>query len=86
MPKSTFCRDPVREARVSAAKEFLEGNIAKCGMSTEQLAKKTGINKNTLNMRRREPETIRLGELWALMDALHPDEYYLRRIIGGETR
>ena len=86
MPKSNFCRDPVKEARISATKEFLEGNIAKCGISTAQLSKKTGINKNTLNMRRREPETIRLGELWALIDALKPDEYYTQKMMRGEVK
>lgn len=86
MPKTNLCKDVKKENRINSTKEFLEGNIAKTGFSSQEISKKTGINVNTLNLRRRNPETIRLGELWALVDVLKPDEYYLKKIIAGEIR
>lgn len=86
MPKSNFCKDTKREKRINSTKEFMEGNIAKTGLSSQEISRRTGINISTLNLRRRNPETIRLEELWALVDVLKPDEYYLKKIIGGETK
>lgn len=84
MPKSNFCKDTKKAERISRTKEFLEGNIAKTGISTKELARRAGMTVSTLNLRRREPESIRLEEFWALVDVLKPDEYYLKKIIGGE--
>lgn len=84
MPKANLCKDIRKENRIGFTKEFLEGNIAKTGLSAKEISRRTGINVNTLNLRRRNPETIRLGELWALVDVMKPDEYYISKIITGE--
>ncbi|MCC8067003.1 MAG: helix-turn-helix domain-containing protein [Clostridiales bacterium] len=39
-------------------------------MSLKTLAKKIGMPYSTMTQRFREPETIRLSELWKMMDAL----------------
>lgn len=85
MPKTNFCKDTKKEARIRFAKELLEGNMAKMDISPSELARRAGINVSTMNLRRREPETIRLEELWALIDVLKPDEYYLKKLISGDT-
>ena len=86
MPKSNFCKDTKRESRINCTKEFLEGNIAKTGLSSQEISRRTGINISTLGLRRRNPESIRLGELWALIDVLTPDEYYLNKIVRGDVK
>lgn len=84
MPKTNFCRDlkkEEREKKMNAVKEMLEGKKSAKGISTEELAKKTGIKSSTLYRRQQHPETMRLGELWEIIDVLKPESFYLDKII-----
>ena len=84
MPKSNFCRDTSKEERerkVNAVREMLEGKKSSLGISTDELANKTGIKTGTLYKRQQNPETMRLGELWAIIDVLKPEGFYLEKII-----
>lgn len=80
MPKTNFCKDIKKERRNNAVKEMLEGKKSALGISTEVLAKKTGIKPGTLYKRQQHPETMRLDELWKIIDVLKPEEFYLRKI------
>lgn len=84
MPKSNFCRDTKKEEmekRKQAVKEMIDGKLGALNMSHADLSKKTGINSSTLYARKRNPEKMKVGELWAIIDVLKPEEFYLKKII-----
>lgn len=80
MPKSNFCK-PKQDERPARVQEMLMGGMARRGMMMKDLAIRTGINKSTLSKRKNHPETITLGELWAIVDVLEPDEGFEKKII-----
>lgn len=85
MPKTNFCRDLKKEKkdqRMKAVKEMINGKSASANLTVDELARKTGINPRTLYLRKSHPETIRLEELWAIIDVLKPEEFYLQKIIN----
>lgn len=84
MPKSNFCKDKKKECREEkeqAIKEMIDGKLGALNMSHKDLAKKAGINPSTLYARRRNPEELKVGELWAIIDVLKPEAFYLEKII-----
>ena len=80
MPKTNLCKDIKKERHINAVKEMLEGKKSALGISTEALAQKTGIKAGTLYKRQQHPETMRLDELWKIIEVLKPEEFYLRKI------
>lgn len=84
MPKSNFCRDTKKEKQKSketAVLEMLNGKKGALGINTEELAKRAGIKVGTLYKRQQHPETMRLDELWKIIEVLKPEEFYLEKII-----
>lgn len=84
MPKSNLCRDKKKELRITGMREMIDGGLARTGLTIAELAKKTGIQERTLRNRKVDPENMRFWEFWNLVDVLKPDEYYIRRLLGGE--
>ena len=70
-----------KDQRMKAVKEMINGKSASANLTVDELARKTGINRRTLYLRKSHPETIRLEELWAIIDVLKPEEFYLEKII-----
>lgn len=87
MPKSNLCKSQ-EDPRIGEITFWIFGEQRKARIPDEVLAKKTGINISTLRKRRAEPESIRLKELWKLIDVLKPlsgfEEKILMREKGGK--
>lgn len=84
MPKTNFCKDPKKELmekREKAVREMISGKMGALDMSNSELARKTGMNPRTLYSRRNNPGEVRLSELWAIIDVLKPEGFYLEKII-----
>ena len=76
MPKSNFCQ-PKTDERLDFLREAVDG-----GMSRNKIkVTKTGINKSTLYKRRRQPETMTIGELLILKDTLKIDNHLLMKAL-----
>ena len=84
MPKSNFCRDKKkeeREAKETAIKEMISGRMTATGINNDELARRAGINARTLYSRRKNPGSMKLEELWAIMSVLNPESYYKEKIV-----
>lgn len=62
MPKSNFCQ-PKTDERLDFLREAVDGGMSRNKIKVKELSTKTGINKSTLYKRRRQPETMTIGEL-----------------------
>ena len=58
------------QERIKKASKFLKKELLNQDIDRIHLSKKTKIKYDTLVKRMREPETMRLSELWKIMDAL----------------
>lgn len=86
MPRTNLCRDLKKEKWIADTKEFLRANIGKNDLNKGELADKCGIARTTFYDHTRNPEDMRLGELWKIIDTLDPDEYYLKMLVGLHKR
>ncbi|MCD7882491.1 MAG: helix-turn-helix domain-containing protein [Lachnospiraceae bacterium] len=80
MPKSNLCkpRDDPRKAEVLVA---IESGLIRQDMTRKSLAKKIGMPYSTLTQRLRNPQDIRLEELWSILDTLKVSEDGRTKII-----
>lgn len=67
MPAVYLSKDQERQAR---ATRILQIGILDTGTNQKALAKKVGMTQGTVHKRVHMPETITLGELWKILDAL----------------
>lgn len=84
MPKTNFCKDMKKEKqekRSASFREMLSGKMSYYGLKYSDLSKKTGIPERTLRARYDDPEKIKLGELWMILDALKPEMSYIEKIL-----
>lgn len=58
------------QERIKKASKFLKKELLNRDIDRVQLSRETSIKYDTLVKRIREPDTIRLSELWKIMDAL----------------
>lgn len=84
MAKTNFCK-PKQDERPARVREMLMGGMARHGMLAKDLAAKTGMCESTLSKRKNCPDTLTLGEIWAIVDVLKPDEDFAKKILlkGG---
>ena len=82
-----FCQ-PKIDQRELETKALIIGGIARRGLNREKLAKKINKPTSTLNQHIREIREMRLGELWAIIDVLQPDEVEIMKILitGGRGK
>lgn len=71
MPTVHLSKLQEREARTS---RILRQEIYGAGTNQKALAEKVGMVQGTLHKRVHMPETMTLGELWKVLDALHTPE------------
>ena len=71
MPAVYLSKQQERGAR---ATRILRMEIYGTGTNQTDLAEKAGMVQGTLHKRVHMPETMTLGELWKVLDALHPPE------------
>lgn len=72
--------------RKETTRRVLSIGMARKDMSIDDLDKRQIINKSTMYLRRKEPDTLRLGELWKLGDVLKlTDEEILQMFGRGEV-
>lgn len=80
MPKSNLCKPRV-DPREAGVRELIGGKLLGLDMPRKKLASKVNIPISTLNARIKDPRTMRLGELWDILDILNPDEAEKMKIV-----
>lgn len=74
-------------ARKDAVRRAINVGMARKDLKPDDLDKRQVINKNTLFLRKREADTMRLGELWRIDDIVKfTDEEILQMFGRGGTR
>lgn len=71
MPAVYLSKQQEREARATC---ILRMEIYGSGTNQKAFAEKVGMVQGTLHKRVHMPETMTLGELWKVLDALHTPE------------
>ncbi len=74
MPKTNLCK-PREDPRGKELRAIILGGMARKDINTKKdLSKKTNIKASTLSAHFNNPEDMRLGELWAIIDLLKLEE------------
>lgn len=80
MPKTNLCKPRV-DPRSNETKALILAGMARKDMPRKKLAEKVNLPISTFNDRMRNPENMRLGELWLILDALSTSEEDKRKIV-----
>lgn len=78
MPAVYLSKDQERQARAS---KILRIGILEQNTNQKALAKKVGMTQGTVHKRVHMPETMTLGELWKILDALEVPQDMRAKII-----
>lgn len=78
MPKVVLTKEDPRKAEI---RSVIAGGLARHQINKQDLSKKTGINYSTLNAHLRNPEDMRMGEIWKILDVIKASDDERRKVI-----